>query len=145
MDKIMMHENTDLRCRVTNPSDLKTCKSECSYHYKPQPCATATTMSSAAGELRNMCKFKTLKTYSKVLILLRAKLHRWATRGGSMPAPAPGPVQGGFLPSWEVRFSPSLQSIPEPLLGPEGPGAWATAYEMLKTADTPLHGVDLNM
>lgn len=51
--------------------------------------------------------------------------------------PVPVPVQGGFLLRWGgVRLSPSLQSILEQLLGPEGPQARATAHEMLKSADT---------
>lgn len=51
--------------------------------------------------------------------------------------PVPVPVQGGFPISWgSVRLPPSLQSILEPLLGPEGTQAPATAHEMLKSADT---------
>lgn len=58
---------------------------------------------------------------------------------------APAPVQGSFLLSWEVRFSPSPQSIPEPLPDPEGLRAWATAREMLESADRAPHGLDLKV
>lgn len=111
-----MHENTDPRRRVPNLSDLKTCKPECSYHYKPQPPAAATTMSSTARELQNTCKFKmpTQKSSSST------RKYGLNYTGEQQEGVAGLPLCLGPPPQLGVRFFPQPTEHPRGAAGSQG-------------------------